>query len=53
MVKPTLLALSIAAACPSIVYATDSLDTAGTAGFSDTTLRRTTKLQLEGFGSRV
>ena len=51
MVKPTLLALSIAAACPSIVYATDSLSTAEQQDLA--TQLQQLKLQVEALESRL
>ena len=51
MVKPTFLALSIAAACPSIVYATDSLNTAEQQDLA--TQLQQLKLQVEALESRL
>jgi len=51
MVKPTLLALSIAAACPSIVYATNSLNTAEQQDLA--TQLQQLKLQVEALESRL
>ncbi|EGM77267.1 hypothetical protein Rhein_2548 [Rheinheimera sp. A13L] len=51
MVKPTLLALSIAAACPSIVYATDTLHSAEQQDLA--TQLQQLKLQVEALESRL
>lgn len=51
MVKPTLLALSITAACPSIVYATDSLNRSEQQDLA--TQLQQLKLQVEALESRL